>query len=166
MIWDNEVTIWVMRVTYKMPLMDSYFTVAQAAKELGVTRKTISRWLADGKFPAEKVGRERLIKKKDLHEFHYLKHVKAVAERITELYEATIKDYLREKGRFPEGKALELVPLEDYVFELPDEDQAEIRNRFTPILQDIFKDSSQKFGGLPIENAGKATGRKRKKKAK
>ncbi len=50
-----------------MPLMDSYFTVSQAAKELGVTRKTISRWLVDGKLSAERVGREKLIKKGEVY---------------------------------------------------------------------------------------------------
>lgn len=49
-----------------MALKDSYFTVAQAAEELGVTRKTISRWLADGKLSAEKVGREKLIPRVDV----------------------------------------------------------------------------------------------------
>ncbi len=55
-----------------MSLKDSYFTVTQAAKELGVTRKTISRWLVDGKLSAEKVGREKLIPKGDVYSLAFV----------------------------------------------------------------------------------------------
>jgi excisionase family DNA binding protein len=140
-----------------MALKDSYFTVAQAAKELGVTRKTISRWLADGKLSAEKVGREKLIKRHDLNEFRYGKLTIAAAERIYDLYKATIEDYLREKGRFPEGRVLELVSLDENpnAIELPDEDKAEIRSRLMPILMDILKNLDQQIRELPIGNTKK-----------
>lgn len=47
-------------------LADKYFTISQAAKEVGVTRQTISRWITTGLLPAEKIGREKLILKPDL----------------------------------------------------------------------------------------------------
>jgi len=51
-----------------MVLKDKYFTVSEAAKELGVTRQTISRWISTGKIPAEKIGREKLMLKKDVYD--------------------------------------------------------------------------------------------------
>ena len=52
-----------------MAIKDSYYTVSQAAKELGVTRQSISRWLNTGVLSAEKVGREKLIPKIDVYRF-------------------------------------------------------------------------------------------------
>jgi excisionase family DNA binding protein len=155
-----------------MALKDSYFTVAQAAKELGVTRKTISRWLADGELSAEKVGREKLIKRHDLNEFRYGKLTIAAAKSIYELLKATIEDYFREKGRLPEGSRLEFVPLDKYpdkypdAIKLPDEDMDEVMNRFTPILQNILKDFDQKVAELPKEDIKKMIGRQGKRKIK
>ena len=53
-----------------MALKDKYFSVSQAAKELGVTRQTVHRWIADGKVPAEKIGRETLVQKRKIRQFH------------------------------------------------------------------------------------------------
>jgi excisionase family DNA binding protein len=49
-----------------MTLKNKYFTISEAARESEVTRQTISRWVREGKLPAEKIGRETLIKKVDL----------------------------------------------------------------------------------------------------
>ena len=49
-----------------MALKDEYLTISQAAEDLGVTRQTISRWVAKGEIPAERIGRETLIHKDDL----------------------------------------------------------------------------------------------------
>jgi excisionase family DNA binding protein len=49
-----------------MALKDSYVTVSQAAKEMGVSRQTISNWLAEGKLSAEAIGREKLIPREQL----------------------------------------------------------------------------------------------------
>ena len=38
-----------------MAIKDVYFTMAEAAKELNVSRQTIYRWIADKKFPIEKM---------------------------------------------------------------------------------------------------------------
>jgi len=52
-----------------MALKDKYFTISEAAEEAGVTRQTISRWIAEGKLPAEKIGREKLIEKDAFRQF-------------------------------------------------------------------------------------------------
>lgn len=52
-----------------MALKDKYCTISEAAKEVGVTRQTVSRWIKDGKLPVEKIGRETLIEKKRIHEY-------------------------------------------------------------------------------------------------
>jgi len=52
-----------------VPVKDDYITVSQAAEHLGVSRQTISRWIADGKFPAEKMGRQKLIATKHIDSF-------------------------------------------------------------------------------------------------
>ena len=47
-------------------IRDHYLTMKQAAEARKVTRITIWRWIKAGKLPAEKVGREVLIRKQDL----------------------------------------------------------------------------------------------------
>jgi excisionase family DNA binding protein len=49
-----------------IPLKDRYMTISQAAKELGITRQTVSRWIREGKIEAEQVGREKLIGRENL----------------------------------------------------------------------------------------------------
>ena len=49
-----------------MALKDEYFTISEAAKEMFVTRQTISRWVNEGKLTAEKIGRETLIEKEQI----------------------------------------------------------------------------------------------------
>ncbi len=49
-----------------MTLKDSYLTITQAAKKMGVSRQTISNWLAEGKITAESIGREKLIPRDQL----------------------------------------------------------------------------------------------------
>jgi hypothetical protein len=114
--------------------------------------------------PAEKIGRETLIKKNDLHKFNRWKLSEAAAESIYELYKATLKDFLGEKGRLIPGKRLELVPL-DYpnAEKLSAEEHAEMRKRFMPILEGLLKDFSQNGRSemLTKENK-KATYRSRK----
>jgi len=55
-----------------MALKDNYFTISEAARELNVTRQTISRWVANGRLAGEKIGRETLISRKEL--FEYQRH--------------------------------------------------------------------------------------------
>ena len=76
-----------------MALKDSYFTITQAARELGVTRQTISRWIEQGKLSAERVGREILIAKQefDKPEFTSKKVRTSVFRQFTEQILAKIK---------------------------------------------------------------------------
>jgi excisionase family DNA binding protein len=52
-----------------MALKDTYFTISEAAREASVTRQTVSRWIREGKLPAERIGRETLIKKQDMRKY-------------------------------------------------------------------------------------------------
>ncbi len=52
-----------------MALKDEYFTISEAAKELNVTRQTISRWIKQRKIVAEKIGRETLVKKDEIRNY-------------------------------------------------------------------------------------------------
>lgn len=46
-----------------MQIVDYFYTEQQAAKLLGVNRITIWRWIKEGKFSTQQVGREVLIPK-------------------------------------------------------------------------------------------------------
>jgi len=46
-----------------MKIAEFFYTEGQAAKELGVNRLTIWRWIKSGKFNIQRVGREVLIPK-------------------------------------------------------------------------------------------------------
>lgn len=62
-----------------MALKDKYLTISEVAKELNVTRQTVSRWIREGKIEAEQVGREKLIDKKTIKRY--------VQKRVKGLYE-------------------------------------------------------------------------------
>jgi len=49
-----------------MGLKEDYLTISEAAEQIGVTRQTISRWLKSGRLKSEKLGRVRLVSKKEL----------------------------------------------------------------------------------------------------
>jgi len=53
-----------------MALKDTYYTISEAAKAVGVARQTVSHWINDGKISAEKVGRAMLIDKQKLHQYN------------------------------------------------------------------------------------------------
>jgi excisionase family DNA binding protein len=50
-----------------MTIKDEYLTISQAAKLLGTTRQTVSRWIRQNRITFEQVGREKLIKKESLN---------------------------------------------------------------------------------------------------
>lgn len=52
-----------------MAVKDNYYTVAEAAGELDVTRQTIYRWIKNGILEAEKIGRETLIEKAEIFRY-------------------------------------------------------------------------------------------------
>lgn len=136
-----------------MTLKDKYFTILEAAKEFSVTRQTISRWITEDKIPTEKVGREILIKKKDFYEYYRRRLSKAAAKSIVDLYLATAEDYCREKGYIDANTPTRHVEFIDEHTEadiitqkFSDEEKAEIKERFSPILEGLLKDFPQKVG--------------------
>ncbi len=99
-----------------MALKDNYFTISEAARELNVTRQTISRWVANGKLAGEKIGRETLINKKDLFEEQRHQLTDTAAGQIVTLMYRTYTDFCQKKGYI---KAIERItevnPGEGYV---------------------------------------------------
>jgi len=83
-----------------MALKDKYFTISEAAQIAGVTRQTVSRWVAEDYLTAEKVGRQTLIDKKQFGQ--YLRQqsayrmatdiVDGMTERIREKYKYSKED--------------------------------------------------------------------------
>ena len=127
-----------------MALKDKYLTVEQAAKELGVTRQTISRWIAKKYIPVERVGRVALIKKKDIQKYHMRRLTEAAADSVMALYLATAEDYVREKGYINIDKPTHAEFFDENdksgtIYKLSDEDLAEVDNRVRPILMGMLK---------------------------
>lgn len=128
-----------------MAIKDRYWTISEAAKQFNVTRQTISRWIADGKISVEKVGRETLIKKKDLHQYHRRRLSEAAAESIVDLYLATAEDYCREKGWFKGAGHFEIGQIDEDDkakgdIQLSPEQMDEMLSHFRPILEGFLKD--------------------------
>ena len=135
-----------------MALKDKYFTISEAAEELKVTRQTISRWITQGNIPSEKVGREILIKKKDLYQYRFKRLSEVVADRILDLYIAAAEDYSREKGYINANTPTWHVEFVDehtdadgIVHRFSDEDKTEIDNRIRPILEEYLRGFYQKI---------------------
>lgn len=131
-----------------MALKDTYFTILEAAKEFRVTRQTISRWIAEGKIPVEKVGRETLIKKKGLHQYHRKRLSEAAADSILALYLKTAEDYCREKGYITGPGHMEIGHADEHekakgTIELSPEQMDEVLSRFRPILEGFLKDFTE-----------------------
>jgi excisionase family DNA binding protein len=78
-----------------MAIKDSYYTVTEAAKKLGVSRQTISRWLASGKIVAESVGREKLIRKSQLKNIHVRFREDTFAKNIIDHLLKTIRSSIK-----------------------------------------------------------------------
>lgn len=87
-----------------MALRDKYFTISEAAKGLGVTRQTISRWINNEFVPAEKIGRETLIKKTDLQKYLLERYTEAAKVSVMNLFKAIAENYYQEKGYLKEGE--------------------------------------------------------------
>lgn len=80
-----------------MALKDEYFTVAQAADKLGVTKQTVYRWINNKELVAEKIGREMLISKKELSNYDEELFFRSFGNAITDkmgrmLQQAYLKD--------------------------------------------------------------------------
>ncbi len=139
-----------------MALKDNYVTITQAAKQLGVTRQTISRWLAKGKVPGEKIGRETLIKKKDLHKYHIMKLTDTATDSIMELYTATVAYVLRGEGRIQPNQHVEFPEDgDDKVVHLSDEEKDKVNSIMKPLLVEILKELDSKVkDNLPKKKQG------------
>lgn len=129
-----------------MALKDKYISVSQAAKELGVTRQTIHRWIAKKYVPAEKVGRVVLIKKEDLHKYHKLRLSEAAADSVLAMYKSAVENILRETGHLKEGERIEIAgPGDEGYIALTPKQKAEVNKRLKPILADFLKDLYQRI---------------------
>jgi len=152
-----------------MAIKDRYWTISEAAKQFKVTRQTISRWIAEGKIPTEKVGREILIKKKDLSEFYRKRLYESAADSIIDLYLATAEEYCREKGYINENTPTAHAEFFDendktgILYKLTNEDKTEVDNRVRPILMGFLKDLRKSITKeIPQEISKKASKQRRK----
>jgi excisionase family DNA binding protein len=127
-----------------MALKHTYWTISEAAKQYMVTRQTISRWISQGNIRTEKIGREILIRRKDLTKFHYNRLNEAASDSILALYKKTIEDYCREKGYIQADEHVELVG-KDIIRagtfrKLSEDEKREVFNRFKPTVEKFLKD--------------------------
>jgi len=147
-----------------MALKDEYFTVAQAAKELKVTRQTISRWIAKKYVPAERIGRVALIKKEDLHKYHKWRLSEAAADSIMELYTAVVGDVFREAGRMKSGWHVEFPNDDDEnIIHLSDEEKAKVEHKMKPMLAEILKKLDSKIKDKLPKDKQRITKQRRRK---
>ncbi len=147
-----------------MALKDNYLTASQAAKELNVTRQTISRWIAKKYVPVERVGTVALIKKEDLHKYRKWRLSEAAADSIMALYTATIGDIFREKGRMKPGFHVEFPSDEDdNVIHLSSEEKAEVERRMKTILVEILEEVDSKMKDTLPKDKKKVIKQRRKK---
>ena len=131
-----------------MTLRDNYCTISEAAKELGVTRQTISRWIRQGKLSGEKIGREIIIRKSELRASQTQRISYVAADKILDFLSEEITKYCREKGRITEdeyirviGDGRVLIPTRDgadRILELSNKDWQEITKRVKPILTEFL----------------------------
>ena len=88
-----------------MAIKDEYFTISEAAMELSVTRQTISRWITQGKLPAERIGREKLIGKKDLERYEE----ERLKEKIVPIILKGLVDNIRKDFQYDKEDVVELI---------------------------------------------------------
>jgi len=88
-----------------MAIQDEYSTISEAARDLGVTRQTVSRWIASGRLPAERIGREKLVKKEDIFTFSFNRNYEWLIRAVPHL----LIGHLRKDYEFSEGEKLERI---------------------------------------------------------
>ena len=86
-----------------MGIKDIYLTISETAKELNVSKQTIYRWLAENKFPSEKIGGVVLIDKKSVLEYKTQQRDKSFFEVMA----ANIEGFLRKEYKY--GKEDEFI---------------------------------------------------------
>ena len=82
-----------------MVIKDLYFTVSEAAEELGVTRQTIYRWIADNNISTEKIGGVVLIEKSSVKEYGRRKSFESFRNTMDSSLIDTIRKELRYHNR-------------------------------------------------------------------
>jgi excisionase family DNA binding protein len=80
-------------------LKDLYFTIAEAAKELKVSKQTVYRWIEDEKIPTEKIGGIVLVEKKEIQK----KVTKKVIDTLTSSFDNTIVEFLKKHLKLNEN---------------------------------------------------------------
>ncbi len=126
-----------------MALKDEYLTVSQVAKEFGVTRQTVSRWIANGYVDVERIGRVALIPKRDVVVYRNWRLREAASDSMIALYEATVSDILKDSGRLEPGEHVRIVDgnsveAGDVTIRLSEDDKTVIDKHMRPILEDIL----------------------------
>jgi len=153
-----------------MALKDSYCTISEAAKDLGGTRQTISRWIRQGKISGEKIGREMLIKKSDLRASQSKRVAYAAADKVMGLMNEEITKYCREKGYIADNEAIEVVgeghviiptrKIDDRLMKLSRGDWEEINTRCRPKLAELLHDLTQSATSIFSQPKRRITSRK------
>lgn len=85
-----------------MALKDSYFTISEAAKQLNVTRQTVSRWIASGVISGERIGRETLIDRYELEQFD-------MGRKVAEQIVTHMVSFIEEKYGYGKEDTIEFV---------------------------------------------------------
>jgi len=110
-----------------MGLKNVYFTISQAAGQLGVTRQTVSRWIAEGRFPADKVGREVLINRNEVLNWESQRLAGLVREHvIRKLWNFLVGDWSVEEA---EIEVLETHPDGSTVFSIATNDGRRLKTK-------------------------------------
>lgn len=88
-----------------MALKDNYYTISEVAKELNVTRQTVSRLIATGNIQVEKIGREVLVERKAVRQLQE----RNLREALHNLVLAHVSDYLRDNYGYGKEDKIEQV---------------------------------------------------------
>jgi excisionase family DNA binding protein len=94
-----------------MALKNTYFTISEAAKELGVSRQTVYRWIEDEKIPKEKIGGVILVRKQAIRNFMRKKGRESFFQYMDSRLEGAIR---KEFGFKSEDSLEEIKGGEDY----------------------------------------------------
>lgn len=103
-----------------MVIKDLYFTISEAAKELGVSRQTIYRWINDKKIPTEKIGGIVLIEKIKIQE----RKTQSERESFTQLVGNYMTEEFKKQFLTKDTDDIEVLPDEEgfLVFKITNKD--------------------------------------------
>lgn len=80
-------------IDWAPPLKDVMFDVPQAAKELGVSKQTIYRWINEGKLPVQKIGNVILIDRRNLFYLEDKRIAEQVLKNVIRKLVAEVREY-------------------------------------------------------------------------